>query len=66
IAERYGVSSATVRRWIAAARELVFTQTRREIAARLGVGKQEFASIVRLARSQLDVSIPRLLAAKDE
>ncbi len=66
IAERYDVSSATVRRWIAGARDLVFTHTRQEIAKRLGVGKQEFASIVRLARSQLDVSIPRLLAAKDK
>ena len=66
IGARFGVSSATARRWIAAAREAVHAGTRREITKRLGVGKRDFASIVRLARSQLDVSIPRLLAADSD
>ena len=66
IGSRFGVSSATARRWIAGARDAVHAATRREITKRLGVGQRDFASIVRLARSQLDVSIPRLLAGNPD
>jgi RNA polymerase sigma-70 factor, ECF subfamily len=58
----FGVHAATARRWAASAREQLWKQTRAEIMRRLGIRKAEFESIVRLVRSELDVSVVRLLA----
>lgn len=61
IAALFKVNQSTVSRWIAAARESIFTQTRTLPGARLGLRAGEFESLVRLLRSQLDLSIGRLL-----
>jgi RNA polymerase sigma-70 factor (ECF subfamily) len=61
----FGVHAATARRWAATAREQLWKQTRAGIMRRLGIRKAEFESIVRLVRSELDVSVVRLLAESD-
>lgn len=66
IGQMYGVHRATVARWIAKAREQLFERTRDTLVAELGLSSTEFASLVRLVRSQLDVSICRILSEKDE
>jgi RNA polymerase sigma-70 factor, ECF subfamily len=62
IGKLYGVHRATVARWIAAARELLHAGTQRRLAERLSLAPGDFESIVRLVRSQLDVSVRRILA----
>jgi RNA polymerase sigma-70 factor (ECF subfamily) len=62
----FGVHAATARRWAATARERLWKETRAGIMRRLGIRKAEFESIVRLVRSELDVSVGRLLAESDE
>ncbi len=58
----YGVHRATVARWRVAARKLLFEQTRTVMCERLKISDSEFATITDLIKSQLDVSLPRLLA----
>jgi RNA polymerase sigma-70 factor (ECF subfamily) len=60
----YGVHRATAARWVAAAREAVFEETRLRVEAHLGLGEDSAASIVRLVQSQLAVSFHRLLASE--
>lgn len=66
IAGAYGVHAATVRRWLAHARDQLLSDTRARIGKRLAVRPDELTSIVRLVRSQLDVSIARLLREADD
>jgi RNA polymerase sigma-70 factor (ECF subfamily) len=66
IGRLYGVHRATVARWLGAAREQLFTSTRDRLHRELGVSPAEFASLVRLVRSQLDVSVCRILAETQE
>ena len=61
LAGLYNVDRTTVGRWVARAREALWKQTRREIMLQLKVDRAEFDSIIRLVRSQLDVSVARLL-----
>jgi RNA polymerase sigma-70 factor (ECF subfamily) len=61
LAPMYGVHRATAARWLASVRESLFVGTRDALRARLGVSATEFASLVRLVRSELDLSIRRLL-----
>jgi RNA polymerase sigma-70 factor (ECF subfamily) len=65
IATLFKVNQSTVSRWIAAARESIFTQTRTLLGERLGLRTGEFESLVRLLRSQLDLSIGGLLSTSD-
>jgi RNA polymerase sigma-70 factor (ECF subfamily) len=53
----HGVHRATAARWLARVRERLYKRTRRELLDRLGVSSRELDSILRLIRSQLDVSI---------
>ncbi|MCY1032719.1 RNA polymerase subunit sigma-70 [Corallococcus sp. BB11-1] len=53
---------STVARWIARARERLLVLTREELTARLGLTPGELDSLLRLVRSQLDVSLRQLLA----
>lgn len=62
----YNVHPATARRWVAAAREAVLHNTREALQRKLSVGRDTFDSILRLARSELDVSVPRLLRPDDD
>jgi RNA polymerase sigma-70 factor (ECF subfamily) len=55
------VHRATVARWIAAARQKLLAETRRLMNERLQLSPTEFASLAGLVRSQLDLSIVRVL-----
>ncbi|HKE15925.1 MAG TPA: sigma-70 family RNA polymerase sigma factor [Kofleriaceae bacterium] len=59
----YRVHRATAARWVAAAREVVFDSTRARLIESLGVAGSDLDSIMRLLKSDLDVSIARWLAA---
>jgi RNA polymerase sigma-70 factor (ECF subfamily) len=57
----FQIHRATAARWLHSAREAVFTETRRLLQARLRLSPAEFDSLVRVLRSQLDLSVARLL-----
>ncbi len=57
------VSRATAHRRLADARTALLAATERELAARLRLSPDEVASLQRLVRSQLDVSVGQLLAS---
>jgi RNA polymerase sigma-70 factor, ECF subfamily len=59
----YGVHRATVARWIARIRDEIFATTRRELVGRLKLSDSDFDSLLRLARSQLDLSLTAILAS---
>jgi len=59
----YEVHRATAARWVAAAREKLLTRTRRLFMMRARITSEECESIMRLVRSQLDVSLQRRLAS---
>jgi len=57
LARLYKVHRVTLSRWLAKTREAVIVETRRALMDRLQVDRAEFESILRLIRSQLDVSL---------
>lgn len=61
LGELHGVHRATAARWIAKVREDLLERTREAFQKRMNVGRAEFESLLRLARSQLDVSLRRVL-----
>src|SRR5262249_41097880 len=61
----YGVSRAPAARWLAAAREALAVETRRRLATRLRLTPTELDSVAAVVRSQIDVSIVRLLGEKE-
>jgi RNA polymerase sigma-70 factor, ECF subfamily len=65
IGQLYEVHRATAARWLERARAELFEATRRRLGDRLGVSASEFASIVRLVRSDLDVSVCRILRERE-
>jgi RNA polymerase sigma-70 factor (ECF subfamily) len=62
----YGVHRATAARWLEQARRHVAERTEELLAARLTLSGEEAESIIRLVRSQLDISLAGLLATKAE
>lgn len=58
----YQVHRATAARWVASARELLLERTRRAFVAKHRLSKEEGESLMRLVRSQLDLSLHRRLA----
>jgi RNA polymerase sigma-70 factor, ECF subfamily len=62
LAAQHAVHRATVARWIEAAREAVVAATQRELLRRLRLTRSELASVLHLIRSDLDVSLPRVLS----
>ena len=60
----YRVHRATAARWIASARDELMTRTLRFLRARLDLGPSELESLVRLVRSQLDLSLYRVLGTE--
>jgi RNA polymerase sigma-70 factor (ECF subfamily) len=62
----YGTHRATAARWLARARAQVAQRTEEKLAERLALSTTEVASVIRLVRSQLDVSLARLLADPPE
>lgn len=61
LAALHDVHRATAARWVHAARDAVVEGTQRELARRLRLGRDELASMLRLIRSQLDISLQRVL-----
>jgi len=61
IGKAFGVTQQTVSRWLADARDQIFTDVQRALADRLKIGRDELPSLARLLSSQLDISISRLL-----
>jgi RNA polymerase sigma-70 factor (ECF subfamily) len=61
LAKMNGVHRATAVRWLAAARSALRGAVRRALATKLGVSDSEVHSLVRLVRSELDLSLKRLL-----
>jgi RNA polymerase sigma-70 factor, ECF subfamily len=59
----YRVHRATAARWVAAARQALFDDTRRRMIDGLGLPASEYDSLVRLLHSQLDLSIQRHLSS---
>lgn len=57
LATLYQVNRATTARWVAGARLAVITRTRKHLVDRYGIAAAEVDSIIRLVRSQLDVSV---------
>ncbi len=57
----YKVHRATAARWISAARIALFDGTREKLIDQLQLDPREFESVVRLVRSQLDISLHRFL-----
>ena len=61
----YQIHRATAARWVASAREKLLGRTRRTFMMRARISSDECESIMRLVRSQLDVSLHRRLAKAD-
>lgn len=59
----YQIHRATAARWVASAREKLLSRTRRTFMLRARITSDECESIMRLVRSQLDVSLHRRLSA---
>lgn len=61
----YRVHRVTAFRWVNKAREKLVTATRRALQGRLNVSPTEVDSIMRLIRSQLDLSLARYLGSDE-
>jgi RNA polymerase sigma-70 factor (ECF subfamily) len=64
LARLHQVHRATAARWVAAAREKLLAGIRKHMMNELAISGGELDSALRLARSQLDVSIHRLFDPK--
>jgi RNA polymerase sigma-70 factor (ECF subfamily) len=65
IGRLYGVHRATAARWVGRIRASLFEETRRRLAARLGLDEQEFESLVGVLLSRLEVSLTRVLSPQE-
>jgi RNA polymerase sigma-70 factor (ECF subfamily) len=61
IGRLFQVNRSTAFRWIDAAREELVNHARAQLRNRIGLDATEFESLVQLVRSQLDLSLSRLL-----
>jgi len=61
LARLHGVHRATAARRLAATRDLIFARVRRRLLGELRVGGDTVDSIIRLVRSELDLSLERYL-----
>jgi len=66
IAKIYQVHRATAARWLSSARQSLMDGTRGRFQSRLSIDDGECESIMRMIRSQLDITIRRTLTAEDE
>jgi RNA polymerase sigma-70 factor (ECF subfamily) len=64
VAAIYGVGRSTAYRWIERARSALLAATTERLQARLELSQGELQSMVVLVRSELDVSLARLLASQ--
>lgn len=63
LAGLYGTHRATTARWVAAAREKLLLRTRRTFMMQARISSEECDSIMRMIRSQLDLSLSRRLSS---
>ena len=61
----FGVNPATVSRWLKSARRAVYEETKRRLQERLRLSSQEFASMLAVLDSQLDMSLSQVLKKTD-
>lgn len=61
----FDVHRATAARWLEGIKTRLAERTEELLAARLGVGESEVISVIRLVRSEVDVSLQRMLASKE-
>ena len=66
LAALYRVHRATCARWLEAAREALFSDTRRRLIDEAGIAEAECDSIIRLVQSQLHVTLRRVLAPDEQ
>ncbi|MDC0668117.1 sigma-70 family RNA polymerase sigma factor [Nannocystis radixulma] len=59
----YNVHRATAARWISRSREALLAGTREQLRGRLQLSEGEYASIMRLIDSMLEISVQRLLSS---
>jgi RNA polymerase sigma-70 factor (ECF subfamily) len=64
IAAIYRVHRVTASRWLAQARRDVWRGTRDRLSAKLGASSRELESLLRVIRTDLDLSLTRLLASR--
>jgi RNA polymerase sigma-70 factor (ECF subfamily) len=64
IAALFGVDRSTIKRRLAACRESLLSETQRLLRERYQLSPETFQSLARLVRSQLHVSVARLLRAR--
>jgi RNA polymerase sigma-70 factor (ECF subfamily) len=57
----YDVHRATAARWVGHARDHLLDATKKEFASRAGLSARECASVLRLVRSRIDLTLSRLL-----
>jgi RNA polymerase sigma-70 factor (ECF subfamily) len=57
----YGTHRATAARWVQKAREHLLDETKKDFARRAGISARECASVLRLVRSRIDVTLSKLL-----
>ncbi len=62
LATMHGVDRATISRWIAAARAVIYRETRRALAAQHGIAAADFDSFVDLIRSRFEISLRAALS----
>jgi RNA polymerase sigma-70 factor (ECF subfamily) len=65
IAEKLGISRATVTRWLSTARAFLLRETKRLLADRLRLSPADAESFIAAARSRLDLSLSVLLASEN-
>lgn len=65
IATHYALHRATVARTLAAAREQLIADTRAGLAAAIGIGGDEMASVIRGLESHVELSLSRVLGSSE-
>lgn len=64
IAKMLGIDRSTAMRKLARAREVLFDATRDALMAKVGISSTEFDSIARAVKSQIDLTLSRVLATR--
>jgi RNA polymerase sigma-70 factor (ECF subfamily) len=61
----YGVHKTTAARWVLRSHEALLAAVRARVMTRLGIGEEEYASVLRMVQSRLEISIERYLKTPD-
>jgi RNA polymerase sigma-70 factor len=66
IAPTLGTTQPTISRWLNAARQTLYKETKRRIRERLGFTSRQFKSLTNALRSHFDLSLSRYLSGDEE